>query len=59
MQITDKQLSAIEYALQLAEYFCDEHDSGFHPEQSESDWKTYNNAMKALKEIKESEKVNA
>ena len=28
MQITKKQLSTIEYALQLAEYFCDEHESG-------------------------------
>lgn len=54
MQITKEQFSAIEYALQLAEYFCDEHESGMDQEQNQRDWETFNDAMKAMKEISES-----
>jgi hypothetical protein len=50
MQITDKQLSAIEYALCLAEYFCEDQEQG--RAQAVSDWDTVNKAIKAIKEIK-------
>jgi hypothetical protein len=50
MKITDKQLSAIEYALALAEYFCEEQEQG-RP-QTISDWKTVNNALEAIKQVK-------
>ena len=52
MQITKKQLANIEYALQLAEYFCDEHESGSDQEQNKDDWQTYNDAIEAIKQIK-------
>lgn len=50
MIITDKQLSAIEYALALAEYFCEEQEQG-RP-QAISDWQTVNNALEAIKQVK-------
>ena len=50
MNITDKQLSAIEYALALAEYFCEEQEQG-RP-QVISDWQTVNNALEAIKQVK-------
>lgn len=59
MYITKQQLFDIQCALELARYFCEEHDSGFQPEQNKRDYETYNDAMKALKDIKESEKANA
>ena len=52
MQITKQQLSAIEYALELARYFCDEHNDGFHAEQNASDWETYENAMEVIRQLK-------
>lgn len=50
MKITDKQLSAIEYALALAEYFCEEQEQG-RP-QAISDWETVNNALEVIKQVK-------
>ena len=50
MKITDKQLSAIEYALALAEYFCEEQEQG-RP-QAISDWQTVNNALEVIKQVK-------
>ena len=50
MIITDKQLSAIEYALALAEYFCEEQEQG-RP-QTISDWQTVNNALEVIKQVK-------
>lgn len=50
MIITDKQLSAIEYALALAEYFCEGQEQG-RP-QTISDWQTVNNALEAIKQVK-------
>lgn len=50
MIITDKQLSAIEYALTLAEYFCEDQEQG--QPQTKSDWDTVNNALEAIKQIK-------
>lgn len=50
MIITDKQLSAIEYALALAEYFCEEQEQGRL--QTISDWQTVNNALDAIKQVK-------
>jgi hypothetical protein len=55
MYITKQQFNAIEYALQLAEYFCDEHESGSDQEQNQRDWETFNDAMKAMKEILETQ----
>lgn len=53
MQITKQQLSDIESALYLAEYFCDEHSSGFScQEQNKEDWQTYHDAIEAIKQIK-------
>jgi hypothetical protein len=50
MIINEEQLSAIEYALCLAEYFCEDQEQG--RAQAISDWDTVNNAIKAIKEIK-------
>lgn len=51
MQITEKQLSKIKYALVLARYFCDEHESDLNQNQSELDYSTYYDAISTILEI--------
>lgn len=58
MQITKKQLSDIESALYLAEYFCDEREGGSDQDQNQRDWETYNDAIEAIKQIKANHAAN-
>ena len=49
--ITEQQLEDIQSALQLAEYFCQEHQGGTFPEQEIIDKDTYERAVKAMLEV--------
>lgn len=50
MQITKEQLNKIEYAMQLAEYFCE--DCPYDADQNKKDWDTLRKAQEVINAIK-------
>ena len=49
--LTQAQINALGYALELARYFVEEHEGGITDEQWQEDKRTYENALKIVQRL--------